>query len=82
MILAQVSRYIEERRSAALLDLCHRFDVDAAAMRAMLEVLERKGRVRPVDTPAACHLGCGGCDTAVMETYEWCADPAEPPPGP
>jgi hypothetical protein len=79
MILSQVAGYLQERRSVALLDLCRRFDVDAAAMRAMLEVLGRKGRVRRVDTPAACHSGCGVCDPAAMETYEWAADPDREP---
>lgn len=71
MILSELSAYLQEHRRAALADLAHRFGSDPQALRAMLAVLERRGRVRrlPADTP--CTGGCCACDPATIEIYEW-----------
>jgi hypothetical protein len=70
MILADVRAYLAERGRAPLSDLCARFDVEADALRAMLQVWERKGRVRRLEpgTPCGC---CCTCSEANPEIYEW-----------
>ena len=54
MILAEVRDYLAARGRAPLTDLTAKFDVDADAMRAMLEHLFRKGRVRRIEAPGPC----------------------------
>ncbi|MDH3597287.1 MAG: FeoC-like transcriptional regulator [Rhodospirillales bacterium] len=57
MILAQLKAHLAARGPVAVAGLAARFEVEPAAMRAMLEQLMRRGLVRPV--PAA--EACGGC---------------------
>ena len=67
MILADVRDYLATRGRAPLVDLRARFNVDEDALRAMLDVWIRKGRVRRLD--ATCN-GCCGCGGST-EVYEW-----------
>jgi len=75
MILSEVRSYLAEHKRVALMDMVYRFDADAAALRGMLAVLERKGRVRQLPPGTACSPGCGKCDAASVEIFEW-IDPA------
>lgn len=82
MILAELTRYLATHRRVSLPDLAWHFDADPDAVRGMLAVLERKGRVRRLANGTACAGsgtvsgsgtggGCGKCDQAQMESYEW-----------
>jgi hypothetical protein len=71
MILAEVRDYIASRRRVPLSDLVARFDIDADALRAMLEQWIRKGRLRRLDVEAKSCGTCCGCTTAEPEIYEW-----------
>lgn len=71
MILSELTAYLAAQKRAALLDLSYRFDSDPQALRAMLAVLERKGRVRKLPGGTACGGGCSKCDPASIELYEW-----------
>jgi len=71
LILSELTGYLAEHRQVAIQDLSYRFGASPDAVRGMLAVLERKGRVRRVDGPAPCASGCGNCEVATMETYEW-----------
>ncbi|MCG6939736.1 MAG: FeoC-like transcriptional regulator [Thiohalocapsa sp.] len=70
MILSQLRDYIAERRRLSLQDMANHFDTDAEALRGMLAMLERKGRVRKLAAGSACG-GCCKCDQASPELYEW-----------
>lgn len=70
MILADVRSYLEERGRAPLTDLCTRFSVEADALRPMLQMWERKGRVRRLEAGTASCNGCCGCGST-PEVYEW-----------
>jgi predicted ArsR family transcriptional regulator len=70
MVLSELRDYLVSSRRAALLDMAHRFDTNPDALRGMLEKLITKGRVRKMPAPE----GCGKCDGALMETYEWTGD--------
>jgi hypothetical protein len=71
-MLADISAYLAEQKRAPLMDLSHRFRSNPEALRGMLAVLERKGRVRKVTTGTACKMGgCEKCDPAALEVYEW-----------
>jgi putative ferrous iron transport protein C len=76
MILSQLRDYIAERRRLSLQDLANHFDTDPEALRGMLAILERKGRVRKLAAGAACG-GCCNCDQAAPELYEWVQEGAD-----
>jgi putative ferrous iron transport protein C len=71
MILADVRDYLATRRRAPLADLTARFQVDADALRGMLEHWIRKGRLRRIDAGASACGGCCGCAEKLPEVYEW-----------
>jgi hypothetical protein len=71
MILTELTSYLCAQQRAALLDLSLRFDTHADALRGMLAVLERKGRVRKLPAGTLCSTGCSKCDAASIEIYEW-----------
>ncbi len=70
MILSELTAYLAEQKRVALLDLSRRFDSEPDALRAMLAILERKGRVRKLASGTTCG-GCSKCDPASIEIYEW-----------
>lgn len=71
MILSELTRYLETHHRVGLMDLAYRFESSPDALRGMLTVLERKGRVRRITASAECSPGCSKCDPATIETYEW-----------
>ncbi len=71
MILAEVRKYLATHKRVALIDLVYRFDTDAEALRGMLAVLERKGKVRKLPPGTACNTSCNKCDVGTIELFEW-----------
>jgi hypothetical protein len=71
MILSELNRYLAVRQRAALFDLSQHFGTAPEALRGMLAVLERKGRVRKLPPGTACGGGCSGCKPESVEIYEW-----------
>jgi len=71
MILSDISRYLEQRGQATLADIALHFDADAGAVRGMLDVWIRKGRVHRRMATASCGSSCSQCDPAVTEIYVW-----------
>ncbi len=69
-MIRELSAFLQSQRRAALRDLAYRFDIDAEALRGMLELLERKGRVRRLAPGTNCR-GCCQCDPTQIELYEW-----------
>jgi DeoR/GlpR family transcriptional regulator of sugar metabolism len=80
MILSELTGYLAEHKQVALTDLAYRFGASPDALRGMLAVLERKGRVRRIANGAACSSGCGKCDQASIETWAWVAPPVAEAP--
>ena len=79
MILSDLKGYLETRRQATLADLALHLRAEPEAVRAMLSVWERKGRVRRLPAPAGCGQTCTGCSPAAVEIYLW-VEPGEPAP--
>ena len=73
MIVSRVSDYVREHRRVSLLDLSLGLDTDAQALRGMLAVLERKGRVRRLPSGTSCGSGCCKCKPESIELFEWIA---------
>lgn len=74
MIISRLSDYLREHRRASLNDMAHRLDATPEAVTAMLSVLERKGRVRKLDSGASCGKSCCQCDPTTIAIYEWVTD--------
>ncbi|HHJ15197.1 MAG TPA: sugar metabolism transcriptional regulator [Gammaproteobacteria bacterium] len=71
MILSDIRHYLEQRGQATLADIALHFDADPDAVRGMLEVWVRKGRVHCRRATASCGSSCSQCDPAATEIYVW-----------
>lgn len=69
-ILARVCGYLRTHRRAGLVDIAQGLDVSPDALRDMLAMLERKGRVRRLPSGTSCS-GCSKCAPETIELYEW-----------
>lgn len=75
MILGDLQGYLSDNGRASLSQLELRFGVQPSALRAMLDRLVAKGRVRRLAPPMRC-VGCTLCPEEALELYEWTAAPA------
>lgn len=71
MILAEVRDYLKERGQCTLSDIALHFDCDADAVRGMLDVWIRKGKIEKRYATASCGTSCQSCDPAATEVYLW-----------
>jgi hypothetical protein len=71
MILSRVSDYLRERRRASLTDMALGLGATPEALRDMLAILERKGRVRRLPAGTPCGGGCSKCHPSSVDLYEW-----------
>ena len=71
MILSQLNDYLQFRGRASVMDMAIGLNTTPDALREMLAVLERKGRVRRLPSGTLCSGGCTKCDPANIELYEW-----------
>lgn len=76
MILSRVSEYLKARRRATLDDMVLGLDATPEALRDILAILERKGRVRRLASAPACGSGggCTKCASRESELYEWAGE--------
>lgn len=72
MILSNIRDYLKQRGQCTLSDIALHFDTDADAVRGMLEVWIRKGKVKKSSATASCGTSCQSCDPAATEVYSWC----------
>jgi putative ferrous iron transport protein C len=72
MILSELRDYLKDHKRAALFDIALHFDSNPDAIRGMLEVWVKKGRVRKLPQGTSCS-GCCECDPSMIEIYEWTA---------
>jgi hypothetical protein len=78
MILADLRDYLSRQKRAGLTDLAQHFDTDPEALRGMLAMLERKGRVRELPTGTLCGSGCCKCDPQALTLFEWVNEESMP----
>ncbi|HEB82126.1 MAG TPA: sugar metabolism transcriptional regulator [Gammaproteobacteria bacterium] len=71
MILSDIRDYLKQRGQCTLSDIALHFDTDADAVRGMLDVWIRKGKVEKRLATAACGSSCQSCDPATTEVYVW-----------
>lgn len=71
MILRELDDYLQRHRRATLGDIALHFDLPAEAVRGMLDLWIRKGRIRQLDAAATCNTSCPvSCDDTAMTIYE------------
>ena len=62
-MLSGIIQLLKERGALSIQEISLALDIDAGALLPMLEMLEQKGRIEPVELP--CKSGCaGGCSKA------------------
>jgi putative ferrous iron transport protein C len=71
MILSLVRDYLQQHGQCTLSDIALHFDADADAVRGMLEVWIKKGKVQRRSATASCGTSCQSCDPATTEVYVW-----------
>lgn len=71
MILSDIRDYIKQRGQCSLSDIALHFDCDADAVRGMLELWVRKGKVEKNIATPSCGTSCQSCDPATTEVYIW-----------
>jgi len=75
-VLSQLSESLRQQGRASLSDLAQALGSSPEAVEAMLQRLERKGRVRRLPEGSSCNKPCCGCNPATLVIYEWC-DPED-----
>ena len=73
MILSDIKTYLRQRGQASLADLAVHFGSEPEAVRGMLEIWIRKGKVAQMRIGGSCG-GCTQCDPAANEVYQWKRD--------
>ncbi len=71
MILSDIRNYLQLNGEATLADIALHFETDADAVRGMLDVWIRKGKIRKQMATASCGSTCNQCDPAATEVYVW-----------
>jgi hypothetical protein len=77
MILPAIRRYLRQRGQASLADIALHLDIEPDALRGMLEVWMRKGKVRKQLATASCGSSCSQCQSAATEIYTWIESAAD-----
>ncbi len=71
MILSEMRDYLRDRGQATLGDIALHFDSDPEAVRGMLELWVRKGKIERSTLMPACGGSCKQCDMASTAVYRW-----------
>ena len=71
MILSDLRNFLKQQRRVALKDMEVHFNIDANALRGMLDKWVNKGYVKKLPLGTTCASGCCQCDPALTEIYEW-----------
>ncbi len=73
MILSELRDYVAERGCVPVAELSRRFEVDEPALRGMLDLWQRRNKVRLLPAGDSCG-GCTGCGVGRSEICEWIGD--------
>ncbi len=69
MILSDIQKYIEKQGQASLADIVLHFDAEPEAVRGMLNIWIRKGKILQQKATPSCGSSCSECDTTSTEIY-------------
>jgi len=62
---------LRQSKRASLTDLAEVLDTHPEALRGMLDMLVRKGRIRRLPSGTTCGGGCSKCKPEAVELFEW-----------
>jgi hypothetical protein len=71
MILSEIRDYLKLRGQCTLSDIALHFDTEADAVRGMLDIWVKKGKIEKRSATASCGTSCQSCDPATTEVYTW-----------
>ncbi len=71
MILSDLRNFMQEKRRVTLNELVLHFQVDANALRGMLNKWINKGKIKLSPAGSNCGTSCCKCDPLLTEIYEW-----------
>ncbi len=71
MILTRVINHLKLNRRITLRDTALELSVSPDALREILGVLERKGKVQKLASGTKCSGSCSKCAPETIEIYEW-----------
>lgn len=71
MILSDIRDYLKQRGQCTLSDIALHFDTSPEAIRGMLDIWIKKGKVDRRAATASCGTSCQSCDPAATEVYFW-----------
>ena len=74
MILSEIKEYFSQQPMASLADLSVHFGVEPDAMRGMLELWIRKGKLRKLPQGDPCPNCCKTCKLEKLELYKWLSE--------
>lgn len=73
MLLSRLTEYLERQGRASLAEIAVGVGAEPGALRGMLELLERKGRIRRLPPASRCG-NCSGCAQGAADVYEWAGE--------
>ncbi|MBC8212602.1 MAG: FeoC-like transcriptional regulator [Gammaproteobacteria bacterium] len=71
MILKEVKTYLQTQRQASLSEMAIHFDIDADALKGMLEFWVKKGIIRHTPASAVCSSGCSCSQKEQNDLYSY-----------
>ncbi len=72
-MMSDLKAYMAAYRRVPMTDLVNHLHADPDAIRGMLDIYVRKGRVRRLESELGDCGGCTKCDAFQLEIYEWVA---------
>lgn len=71
MSLSRIKAYLQARQQASLEDIALHLNSPTEAVRGMLDIWVRKGRIECCQVSEACGSTCQKCDSTSLEIYRW-----------
>jgi len=71
MILSDIGRYVQEQKQVTLSQVALHFNAQPDAVRGMLDIWVKKGKITRQQATASCGSTCQQCDTDSTEIYIW-----------
>lgn len=62
---------MQQHGQVSLSDIALHFDIEPDAVRGMLDIWIKKGKVHRRSATSSCGTSCSQCDTAATEIYVW-----------
>jgi putative ferrous iron transport protein C len=70
-MMADLKAYLSSHGRAPMAELVNHLHADPDAIRGMLDLYIRKGRVKRLESELGDCGGCAKCDAFQLEIYEW-----------